>query len=68
MIFILLAEYVTKSNGCGEIQTEAPESIIMLERTALLERHSRCSMDDTRASLSETVTTLSVLLGWEKNE
>ncbi len=58
---------MTKLDWCGEIQTEVPESIKMLEKTALLEIQYGCTMDDTRAQLSGTVTTLSTLLGWAKN-
>ena len=67
MIFIFLVECITKPDLCGEVQTEAPESIMMPESTALLERPLGFSMDDIRAWLSGTVTTLSELLGWGEN-
>jgi hypothetical protein len=43
-IFILLLAYVTKSDRCGKIQTNAPVSMMTLEATILLERQNGVSI------------------------
>jgi hypothetical protein len=37
-IFILLLAYVTKSDCCGEIQTDAPVSMMALEAAIILDK------------------------------
>jgi hypothetical protein len=46
-IFILLLAYVTKSDWCGKIQTDAPVSMMTLESTMLLERQNGVSIIET---------------------
>jgi hypothetical protein len=46
-IFIMLLAYATKSDWCGEIQTNAPVSMMTLEATVLLERQYGASIVET---------------------
>jgi hypothetical protein len=57
-IFILLLAYVTKSDWCGEIQTNAPVSMMTLEVTILLERQNEASIVETIVRCKGIVTNL----------
>ncbi len=46
-----------KSDQFGEMQTDAPESMITLELTVLLERQQGYLNDEIRAAMRGTVTT-----------
>ena len=41
---MVLAAYVTKSDWCGEIQTDAPASLITFDVMIKLERHNGVSI------------------------